>query len=177
MRHHGWFWEVLGLAAALSFGRSGKLCILRYVVFLAFSFCFVFFSACWFQTWNIVLLCQVDRSRGFPILKFKDRESYASNKTKEYDDLAMKYLSLYIHWSTNATRVGIHGYCHHAPVVYILLVCYWQWVIKFQIVGKLWIWCMIYLFQVSLWCVHSCSLIISWNQLLIYHGDRWLTNF
>ena len=87
------------------------------------------------------------------------------------------YVSLYIHWSMNATRVGIHGYCHHAPVVYILLVCYWQWVIKFQIVGKLWSWCMIYLFQVSLWCVHSCSLIISWNQLHICHGDRWLTNF
>lgn len=27
------------------------------------------------------------------MLKFRDRESYAGNKTKEYDDLAMKYLS------------------------------------------------------------------------------------
>ena len=40
-----------------------------------------------------MLLWQVDRSRGFPILRFRDRESYAGNKTKEYDDLAMKYLS------------------------------------------------------------------------------------
>lgn len=27
------------------------------------------------------------------MLKFRDRESYAQNKTKEYDDIAMKYLS------------------------------------------------------------------------------------
>lgn len=27
------------------------------------------------------------------MLKFRDRESYSGNKTKEYDDLAMKYLS------------------------------------------------------------------------------------
>jgi len=27
------------------------------------------------------------------MLRFRDRESYAKNKTKEYDDLAMKYLS------------------------------------------------------------------------------------
>lgn len=27
------------------------------------------------------------------MLRFRDRESYAGNKTKEYDDLAMKYLS------------------------------------------------------------------------------------
>lgn len=28
-----------------------------------------------------------------PRLRFRDHESYAGNKTKEYDDLAMKYLS------------------------------------------------------------------------------------
>jgi hypothetical protein len=27
------------------------------------------------------------------MLRFRDRESYAGNKTKEYDDIAMKYLS------------------------------------------------------------------------------------
>lgn len=27
------------------------------------------------------------------MLKFRDRESYVRNKTKEYDDIAMKYLS------------------------------------------------------------------------------------
>ena len=36
---------------------------------------------------------QVDRSGRFPVLRFKDRDSYKMNKTKEYDDLAMKYLS------------------------------------------------------------------------------------
>lgn len=41
----------------------------------------------------ILLLYQVDRSGSIPRLRFRDRESYAGNKTKEYDDLAMKYLS------------------------------------------------------------------------------------
>jgi len=27
------------------------------------------------------------------MLRFRDRESYAGNKTKEYDDIAMKYLT------------------------------------------------------------------------------------
>lgn len=27
------------------------------------------------------------------MLRFRDRDSYAKNKTKEYDDIAMKYLS------------------------------------------------------------------------------------
>ncbi|KAG5602148.1 hypothetical protein H5410_033518 [Solanum commersonii] len=35
----------------------------------------------------------IDRSGRIPMLRFPDRESYAGNKTKEYDDLAMKYLS------------------------------------------------------------------------------------
>jgi len=36
---------------------------------------------------------QVDRSGRIPLLRFKDRDSYKKNKTKEYDDIAMKYLS------------------------------------------------------------------------------------
>lgn len=36
---------------------------------------------------------QIDRSGKIPMLRFRDRESYAGNKTKEYDDIAMKYLS------------------------------------------------------------------------------------
>lgn len=40
-----------------------------------------------------VCVCQIDRSGRIPMLRFRDRESYAGNKTKEYDDLAMKYLS------------------------------------------------------------------------------------
>lgn len=38
-------------------------------------------------------LFQVDRSGSIPRLRFRDRDSYSGNKTKEYDDLAMKYLS------------------------------------------------------------------------------------
>jgi hypothetical protein len=36
---------------------------------------------------------QVDRSGKIPMLRFRDRESYAQNKTKEYDAIAMKYLT------------------------------------------------------------------------------------
>lgn len=45
---------------------------------------------------NVFVPCsifQIDRSGKIPMLRFRDRESYAGNKTKEYDDLAMKYLS------------------------------------------------------------------------------------
>jgi hypothetical protein len=42
---------------------------------------------------SCLVIVQIDRSRGYPMLKFSDRQSYAGNKTKEYDDLAMKYLS------------------------------------------------------------------------------------
>lgn len=40
-----------------------------------------------------MVIFQIDRSGKIPMLRFRDRESYAKNKTKEYDDLAMKYLS------------------------------------------------------------------------------------
>ena len=39
------------------------------------------------------LACQIDRSGRFPVLRFKDKDSYANNKTKEYDEIASKYLS------------------------------------------------------------------------------------
>ena len=42
---------------------------------------------------SFFILFQIDRSGRIPMLRFRDRESYAGNKTKEYDDLAMKYLS------------------------------------------------------------------------------------
>ncbi|CAI7847175.1 unnamed protein product, partial [Closterium sp. NIES-53] len=38
-------------------------------------------------------LFQIDRSGTIPWLRFRDRESYARNKTKEYDALAMRYFS------------------------------------------------------------------------------------
>eukprot|EP00898_Chlorokybus_atmophyticus_P009028 jgi/Chlat1/9126/Chrsp97S08427 len=47
------------------------------------------------EFWKIgkAMKVSVDRSGMFPTLKFEDRETYAGNKTKEYDQLAMKYLS------------------------------------------------------------------------------------
>ncbi|KAF5745076.1 cleft lip and palate transmembrane protein 1 [Tripterygium wilfordii] len=50
---------------------------------------------CCIEFWKIgkAMHLEIDRSRFIPLLRFRDRESYAKNKTKEYDDLAMKYLS------------------------------------------------------------------------------------
>lgn len=47
------------------------------------------------EFWKIgkAMHIEVDRTGSIPKLKFSDRDSYAGNKTKEYDDLAMKYLS------------------------------------------------------------------------------------
>ncbi|KAL0545276.1 hypothetical protein IC582_020426 [Cucumis melo] len=50
---------------------------------------------CCIEFWKIgkAMHIEIDRSGRIPRLRFRDRESYAGNKTKEYDDLAMKYLS------------------------------------------------------------------------------------
>eukprot|EP00268_Persea_americana_P067538 TRINITY_DN930_c0_g1_i1.p1 TRINITY_DN930_c0_g1~~TRINITY_DN930_c0_g1_i1.p1 ORF type:complete len:593 (+),score=110.97 TRINITY_DN930_c0_g1_i1:118-1896(+) len=50
---------------------------------------------CCIEFWKIgkAMIIEIDRSGRIPMLKFRDRESYSGNKTKEYDDLAMKYLS------------------------------------------------------------------------------------
>ncbi|XP_010546275.1 PREDICTED: cleft lip and palate transmembrane protein 1 homolog [Tarenaya hassleriana] len=47
------------------------------------------------EFWKIgkAMRIEIDRSGRIPMLRFHDRESYAKNKTKEYDDIAMKYLS------------------------------------------------------------------------------------
>jgi len=47
------------------------------------------------EFWKIgkAMHVEIDRSGRIPLLKFRDRESYANNKTKEYDDIAMKYLT------------------------------------------------------------------------------------
>uniref|UniRef100_A0A7N0TZ62 Cleft lip and palate associated transmembrane protein n=1 Tax=Kalanchoe fedtschenkoi TaxID=63787 RepID=A0A7N0TZ62_KALFE len=49
---------------------------------------------CCIEFWKIgkAMIIEIDRSGRIPRLRFKDRESYSSNKTKEYDDIAMKYL-------------------------------------------------------------------------------------
>lgn len=50
---------------------------------------------CCIEFWKIgkAMIIEIDWSGRIPMLRFRDRESYAGNKTKEYDDLAMKYLS------------------------------------------------------------------------------------
>ncbi|PKU70824.1 cleft lip and palate transmembrane protein 1 homolog [Dendrobium catenatum] len=50
---------------------------------------------CCIEFWKIgkAMHIEIDRSGRIPMLRFRDRESYTKNKTKEYDDIAMKYLS------------------------------------------------------------------------------------
>ncbi|KAF1866985.1 hypothetical protein Lal_00049412 [Lupinus albus] len=50
---------------------------------------------CIIEFWKIgkAMHIEIDRTGRIPMLRFRDRESYAQNKTKEYDDIAMKYLS------------------------------------------------------------------------------------
>uniref|UniRef100_A0A803KNK9 Cleft lip and palate associated transmembrane protein n=1 Tax=Chenopodium quinoa TaxID=63459 RepID=A0A803KNK9_CHEQI len=50
---------------------------------------------CCIEFWKIgkAMHIELDRSGRIPLLRFKDRDSYKMNKTKEYDDIAMKYLS------------------------------------------------------------------------------------
>ncbi|TVT98231.1 hypothetical protein EJB05_56450 [Eragrostis curvula] len=47
------------------------------------------------EFWKIgkAMHIEIDRSGTIPKLRFRDRESYAQNKTKEYDAIAMKYLT------------------------------------------------------------------------------------
>ncbi|KAG8064593.1 hypothetical protein GUJ93_ZPchr0004g39001 [Zizania palustris] len=47
------------------------------------------------EFWKIgkAMHVEIDRSGKFPMLRFRDRESYAQNKTKEYDAIAMKFLT------------------------------------------------------------------------------------
>ncbi|KAL5075034.1 hypothetical protein RYX36_014018 [Vicia faba] len=47
------------------------------------------------EFWKIgkAMHIEIDRTGRIPMLRFRDRDSYAGNKTKEYDDIAMKYLT------------------------------------------------------------------------------------
>ncbi|RLM74055.1 CLPTM1-like membrane protein cnrB [Panicum miliaceum] len=47
------------------------------------------------EFWKIgkAMHIEIDRSGKIPMLRFRDRDSYSQNKTKEYDALAMKYLT------------------------------------------------------------------------------------
>lgn len=56
---------------------------------------------------------EIDRSGKIPMLRFRDRESYAGNKTKEYDDLAMKYLSYVLFFLAACSSVYSLKYERH----------------------------------------------------------------
>lgn len=47
------------------------------------------------------------------MLRFRDRESYAGNKTKEYDDMAMKYLSYVLFFLVACSSVYSLKYERH----------------------------------------------------------------
>ncbi len=100
-------WMILlsaGMGCCIEFWKIGKA--MHIEVFFSqirvdncisyFLLCFLHMSIscnrCAMKNWMFKFV-QVDRSRGFPLLRFRDRESYAGNKTKEYDDLAMRYFS------------------------------------------------------------------------------------
>lgn len=56
---------------------------------------------------------QIDRTGQIPLLRFRDRESYAGNKTKEYDDIAMKYLSYLLFFLVACSAVYSLKYERH----------------------------------------------------------------
>eukprot|EP00163_Fabomonas_tropica_P004465 TRINITY_DN1393_c0_g1_i2.p1 TRINITY_DN1393_c0_g1~~TRINITY_DN1393_c0_g1_i2.p1 ORF type:complete len:366 (+),score=107.18 TRINITY_DN1393_c0_g1_i2:1123-2220(+) len=45
------------------------------------------------ECWKIKKACNITRKDTFPYISFEDKDSYSNTKTKEYDQLAMKYLS------------------------------------------------------------------------------------
>lgn len=67
------------------------------LIYLSYECCVCLFhnyvAIVYLLSLSFFLPFQIDRSGRIPTLRFRDRDSYAGNKTKEYDDLAMKYLS------------------------------------------------------------------------------------
>ncbi|XP_051148823.1 uncharacterized protein LOC127263698 [Andrographis paniculata] len=70
---------------------------------------------CCIEFWKIgkAMHVEIDRSGKIPMLRFRDRESYAKNKTKEYDDLAMKYLSYVLFFLTACFSIYSLKYERH----------------------------------------------------------------
>ncbi|WCJ30599.1 hypothetical protein M5689_012147 [Euphorbia peplus] len=70
---------------------------------------------CCIEFWKIgkAMHIEIDRSGKIPMLRFRDRESYAGNKTKEYDDLAMKYLSYVLFFLVACSSVYSLKYERH----------------------------------------------------------------
>ncbi|XP_068647969.1 uncharacterized protein [Aristolochia californica] len=70
---------------------------------------------CCIEFWKIgkAMHIEIDRSGKIPKLRFRDRESYKNNKTKEYDDLAMKYLSYVLFFLVACSAVYSLKYERH----------------------------------------------------------------
>ncbi|PON84002.1 Cleft lip and palate transmembrane [Trema orientale] len=70
---------------------------------------------CCIEFWKIgkAMHIEIDRSGKIPMLRFRDRDSYASNKTKEYDDIAMKYLSYVLFFLVACSSVYSLKYERH----------------------------------------------------------------
>ncbi|XP_057482217.1 uncharacterized protein LOC130769086 [Actinidia eriantha] len=70
---------------------------------------------CCIEFWKIgkAMHIEIDRSGKIPKLRFRDRESYSGNKTKEYDDLAMKYLSYVLFFLVACSSVYSLKYERH----------------------------------------------------------------
>eukprot|EP01080_Neovahlkampfia_damariscottae_P010048 gene10048-2367_t len=49
------------------------------------------------EVWKIKNAVEFKRIETFPFISFDDKESYTNSKTKEYDDLAMTYLSYFLY--------------------------------------------------------------------------------
>eukprot|EP00252_Welwitschia_mirabilis_P019611 TRINITY_DN4588_c0_g1_i2.p1 TRINITY_DN4588_c0_g1~~TRINITY_DN4588_c0_g1_i2.p1 ORF type:complete len:615 (+),score=94.38 TRINITY_DN4588_c0_g1_i2:204-2048(+) len=69
---------------------------------------------CCIEFWKIgkAMHIEVDRSGWIPRLKFRDHETYA-NKTKEYDDIAMKYLSYVLFFLVGCSAIYSLKYERH----------------------------------------------------------------
>ncbi|KAH9299229.1 hypothetical protein KI387_030911 [Taxus chinensis] len=69
---------------------------------------------CCIEFWKIgkAMHIELDRSGQFPRLRFRDHETYTS-KTKEYDDLAMKYLSYVLFFLVGCSAIYSLKYERH----------------------------------------------------------------
>ncbi|EXB64075.1 hypothetical protein L484_013085 [Morus notabilis] len=74
---------------------------------------------CCIEFWKIgkAMHIEIDRSGKIPMLRFRDRESYAGNKTKEYDDIAMKYLSYVLFFLVACSSVYSLMYERHKSFI------------------------------------------------------------
>lgn len=91
-----WCVHVLQCSNLLISRKLRIWCLLISYLHWSYLYCFEYFSYLITRWGNFVIFLfnpQIDRSGRIPMLRFRNRDSYTQNKTKEYDDMAMKYLS------------------------------------------------------------------------------------